>query len=199
MLIVAVAAGVTSTFGATYGGIMFAIECCTAIFLVGNLWRSFICATMVKCVYTLFVNPSGFLNTFLVLTAPGFSDCIMHGIFMGIICGWLGTFWIFLFANLKIWLSSRKGTKWEPLTNRYIWVTLVSIWIAATSYPLNNTAVGPKVILGQLFYLFRLSDVPKVWSDDYMIVNLIATFITRYFNCLLFATCPIPCGIFLPS
>lgn len=52
MMVVSVAAGVISTFGASYGGLLFSIEICTTTFLIANLWRAFVCATIVKILYT---------------------------------------------------------------------------------------------------------------------------------------------------
>lgn len=48
MLNVAVAAGVTSTFGSPLGGVMFAVELCSTIFLLSNLWKLMVCGTIVK-------------------------------------------------------------------------------------------------------------------------------------------------------
>ena len=176
---------------------MFSIECCTALFVVSNLWRSFVCATIVKIVYSLLVaNTSSDLNTFLVMDMPKFGQIILDGCFIGIICGWLGALWIYLFCKLQIW---RKNTRFTWVNNRYVWVPLVAIIISLNTYWLPNVKVGPKPLLGQLFYMFRLGDKPEIWTDEAVFSTIFLTFITRYFNCLLFATCRLPNGVFLPS
>ena len=42
----AVAVGVTCTFGAPIGGVLFAIEVSTSSFTVSNLWKSFFASTI---------------------------------------------------------------------------------------------------------------------------------------------------------
>jgi len=42
----AVAVGVTATFGAPIGGVLFAIEVSSTSFNVHNLWKSFVAATI---------------------------------------------------------------------------------------------------------------------------------------------------------
>lgn len=42
----AIAVGVTCTFGAPIGGVLFAIEVSTASFTVSNLWKSFFASTI---------------------------------------------------------------------------------------------------------------------------------------------------------
>jgi chloride channel 2 len=56
----AVAVGVTATFGAPIGGVLFAIEVSASSFSVENLWRSFFAATITillfKCTSILSKN-----------------------------------------------------------------------------------------------------------------------------------------------
>lgn len=47
MITAAVAAGITVTFGSPFGGVFFAIEVLTSnYFILGNLWKAFVCATV---------------------------------------------------------------------------------------------------------------------------------------------------------
>jgi len=55
-LTTAVAAGVVSTFGTPYGGIMFSIELCSSVYLISNLYKSFVCGAIGTFLYTLFHN-----------------------------------------------------------------------------------------------------------------------------------------------
>eukprot|EP00914_Ancora_sagittata_P032353 GHVO01065497.1.p1 GENE.GHVO01065497.1~~GHVO01065497.1.p1 ORF type:complete len:168 (+),score=32.44 GHVO01065497.1:2-505(+) len=50
MLAVAVAAGVTATFGAPMGGVLFSIEVTATYFMVRSLWKAFV--TSAVCVIT---------------------------------------------------------------------------------------------------------------------------------------------------
>lgn len=42
----AVTAGVVSTFGTPYGGIVFSIELCSAVYLISNLYKAFVCGAI---------------------------------------------------------------------------------------------------------------------------------------------------------
>jgi len=55
---VAVAVGVTATFGAPIGGVLFAIEVSAKSFTVEKLWRSFFAATIT----ILFFRVTGFMG-----------------------------------------------------------------------------------------------------------------------------------------
>jgi len=44
MLAASVAAGVTATFNAPIGGVLFSIEVTTTYYLVNDLWKAFFCA-----------------------------------------------------------------------------------------------------------------------------------------------------------
>lgn len=96
---VAVAAGVTSTFGSPLGGIVFAIELCSTIFLISNFWKLVVCATTVKVLFDFAVlqGYSSKIYTQNVEQTEVFSN-IPHYILIGIICGWLGSLWIYLFS-----------------------------------------------------------------------------------------------------
>ena len=49
----AVAVGVTATFGAPIGGVLFAIEISSTSFTVDNLWRSFFTSTITVLFFRL--------------------------------------------------------------------------------------------------------------------------------------------------
>lgn len=53
MLGVAVAAGVVSTFGTPFGGIVFSIEVTATYYMVGSLWKSFFCVTLALIFFKL--------------------------------------------------------------------------------------------------------------------------------------------------
>ena len=53
MLSAAIAVGVTMTFGAPLGGILFSLELTSHIYSLQNLWRSFYSATISVFIYKL--------------------------------------------------------------------------------------------------------------------------------------------------
>lgn len=56
----AVSAGVVSTFGTPYGGIVFSIELCTSVYLLSNLYKGFVCATIGSFLFK-YLNSFGFV------------------------------------------------------------------------------------------------------------------------------------------
>lgn len=100
-LTAAVAVGVTCTFGAPIGGVLFAIEVSTSSFTVSNLWKGFFAATC--CV--LCFKAAGKLSAAAVFSADAsyfFSGVAPVGInheqpffiLLGILNGILGTYYI---------------------------------------------------------------------------------------------------------
>lgn len=80
---------------------MFAIEICTSSFLVTNLWRAFVCSVIVKVFY-IELNKNSPLIRFVDLGRIDLisSGIIMHSVCIGLIAGWLGSMWIFLFCKV---------------------------------------------------------------------------------------------------
>lgn len=64
MLAIAVAVGVVATFGTPFGGIIFSIEVTAAFYMVGTLWKSFLCATFTLLVSRILFK-LGLVGTFL--------------------------------------------------------------------------------------------------------------------------------------
>lgn len=50
----AVAAGVANTFGTPYGGVIFSIEVTASFYMVSNLWRGFVTASISMFIHHLF-------------------------------------------------------------------------------------------------------------------------------------------------
>jgi len=197
MMIVSVAAGVVSTFGASYGGLMFSIEICTTTFLISNLWRGFICASIVKIIYIL-INSESNLEKFVDVRPQDLlsGQMIVNSLMVGLLCGWLGSFWIYCFCKLQM-LKSR--ISWT--SNRYIWVGLVAFIIASVNFFLPTSYIPAKKLLMDLFYEKDLRNLNLVIAEraDFFFILIFLTLLDRYIITLLFASCPIPNGIFLPS
>jgi len=51
---VAVAAGVVSSFGTPFGGIIFSIEVTATYYMVSSLWKAFFCATCTLVCFKMF-------------------------------------------------------------------------------------------------------------------------------------------------
>ena len=93
--------GVTSTFGAPIGGVLFAIEVSTSSFTVSNLWKAFFASTLTvlcfKSVGTLSVAAvfSADASYFYSGIAPvGINAEQPFFILLGLLCGVLGSLYI---------------------------------------------------------------------------------------------------------
>lgn len=97
----AVAVGVTATFGAPIGGVLFAIEVSTSTFTVQNLWKSFFSSTIT----VLCFKAAGLFSVAILFTADAsyfYTGNVSLGInqeqpffiVLGILCGILGSFYI---------------------------------------------------------------------------------------------------------
>lgn len=176
---------------------MFAIEICTSSFLVTNIWRAFVCSVLVKVFY-IELNKNSPLIRFVDLGKVDLisSGIIMHSVSIGLVAGWLGSLWIFLFCKVQKWKSKIPFFK-----NRYRWVSLVSIYIASTTFILPTSYMGAKQLLGNLWYERNLQSSDFGFSErtDLFFSLLFLTLISRYLITLLFAASPVPNGVFLPA
>ena len=53
ILAAAIAVGITATFGAPIGGVLFSIECSTNIYNINNLWKGLYSATIAVIIFKL--------------------------------------------------------------------------------------------------------------------------------------------------
>ena len=95
MLAAAVAAGVTATFGAPIGGVLFSIEVTATYYMVSNLWKAFFCAT---CGVFMFKALAIFGDVELFTTTRYEAIKIDHEVaffaILGILSGCTGAFFI---------------------------------------------------------------------------------------------------------
>ena len=100
-LAAAVAVGITATFGAPIGGVLFSIEVSTSTYTVTNLWKAFFASTCTILIFKAFL----YFGNFYVFDANGsyfYNPNDMVGInhelaffvFLGIFSGILGSYFI---------------------------------------------------------------------------------------------------------
>lgn len=168
MLAVGCAVGVSSTFGAPIGGVLFSIEVTATYFLVPLYWRCFFAATVSAIV-------ARFLNSWWHSDKSGSEldiSSMMHAsdvsaepsqmaayVLIGVLCGASGV----LFVNLNTqWnqLRRRHAGSWL-FRNRFAWsMLLISCW-ACVSFP-RAPWVGSYMSKGQL------QAVDELFSSDHL-------------------------------
>jgi len=89
------ASGIVSTWGTPYGGMIFSMECTSSIYIVSNLYKSFVCVMVGSFLYQALQHfeiigriPHGTMHT-------EFSSGLAHYMVFGILCGYCGVFMIF--------------------------------------------------------------------------------------------------------
>jgi len=199
LLNAAVACGVTSTFGAPYGAMVFSIELCSTVFLVSSMWKLFVTATVVKIWYDFYFWlgwNSNISAGFVYDNSQSWTN-FPHYILIGIICGWMASLWLFLFSQF---LQFKAQVPFAFVKNRYFYVFMMTIIIALLQFWLTTSWKGNKGLLNSLWAYDILSDGdPNTFPANRVWEEILATIVCRWVMIMCFATMPIPAGIALPS
>lgn len=132
----AIAVGVTCTFGAPIGGVLFAIEVSSTNFDVSNLWKSFFASTIT----VLCFKAVGLLSSASAFSADAsyfYTGQVAIGIngeqpffvVLGLICGYTGTKYIQFQLDYNTWKKANSG-KWYF---RISWVYTFTVVFIVTS------------------------------------------------------------------
>eukprot|EP00397_Hematodinium_sp_SG-2012_P029246 GEMP01030874.1.p1 GENE.GEMP01030874.1~~GEMP01030874.1.p1 ORF type:complete len:471 (+),score=92.32 GEMP01030874.1:82-1494(+) len=190
LLSMSVAAGVTATFGAPVGGILFSIEVTTTYFFVCNLWRCFVCATV--CVIALRSLQSIWVVGLFHQTdlpRPSFHE-LPFFLVLGICCGIIAGLFVRLTKFVMVYLS--KCNENSPLA---------SCWDAGYTLAVAAIAASAGIVCAPLRHadrvminsLFSTSQLPE---EHNLCVGLI---LTKLVITTLALCCAIPCGVFTPT
>jgi Voltage gated chloride channel len=152
---------------------------------------------IVKLLYTE-LNKDSPLHRFVDLGQydVGSTGLIKHAICIGLICGWLGSLWIYLLCYVE-----KLKTKIELFKTRYRWVGFVGFAVATLTFGLPISYMGTKSLLANLWYERNLLSSSLGFSErtDLFFALLFISFLVRYIVTLLFATSPVPNGVFMPA
>lgn len=95
LLTCAVASGIVSTWGTPYGGMIFAMELCSSVYLMSNLYKSFVCVMIGACLYRE-LDSIGIIDRFPKGEIKSdLSEGYAHYAILGILCGYFGSFMIY--------------------------------------------------------------------------------------------------------
>jgi len=199
LLNASVACGVCSTFGAPYGAMIFAIELCSTVFLVSNMWKLFVSATVVKTVYDLghfYGYTTNIVSNFYYDDSQAWQN-LPHFIMLGVICGWMASLWIFCFSQF---LQFKGQLPFTFVKNRYFYCFMMSIVITVLQFWRTTSWKGNKGLLISLWTHRDLDESdPMTFPVNHVWSELLLTILFRWLMIMCFATMPIPCGIALPS
>jgi H+/Cl- antiporter ClcA len=133
MYAAAIAAGVTATFGAPIGGVLFSIEVSSTYYMVSNFWKTFFCTT---CGITLFRFLANFEAVELFDMTQFDPVPINHEIILfallGVICGLIAALFIHVLTKI---IFLRVKLKLPFISDRWKWCFSVALIVGLISFP----------------------------------------------------------------
>ena len=149
MLAASVSAGVTATFGAPIGGVLFSIEATSTYYFVSNLWKTFFCAcawVMFMKFYSLFGLYPMFHKTHPMDVEHGLDYVAYLG--LGIISGIVGSVFIQVLTKL-IWLRTK--IKAPFISNRWKLWFAIGLITGICTFTITFIRIPDRKLLGMLF------------------------------------------------
>ena len=132
----AVAVGVTCTFGAPIGGVLFAIEVSSSVFTVQNLWISFFASTVTVLLFKALgkYDSQAFFTAdasyfFKAEKAIGINQEQPFFVGLGVLCGIVGTLYIQFQRKVNQW----KGRNKDFILFKINWIYTLGMCFIVTS------------------------------------------------------------------
>jgi len=199
ILTASVACGVVCTFGTPYGGVLFSVELCSSIYLISNLFKTYVCGIVAYELFQHVHQFEGFFDDYKnepLQNKKG--DSSFHFIVLGIILGYLGSFVIYVAGKL---VQLKNSSDFEVFKNRYLFIPLAAFFIAAITYFEDNFWYGNRQIMIDLFNRESLTSeqASGMWKSDHMALLLFSSFVIRAIVMFVMLCSPIPNGVFAPS
>ncbi|EFA80692.1 chloride channel protein [Heterostelium album PN500] len=192
------ALGVAATFGSPIGGVLFSIEVTGTYYLISNYWRAFFASTVGAVGIKILLSKS--TNDLLESYRTDFSSLdlatvqLLALIITGILCGLLGSLFIFMYQKIYSWKKHNKDlmNKITPY-GEVIFVALVTGILDHASAVKTMFTAHDQVNAEDL----------KIWTESLPFSNSIifACFLYIVVKLVLTAvsiTLPIPYGIYIP-
>lgn len=156
-LTAAVAVGVSCTFGAPIGGVLFAVEVSTSQFSVSNLWKAFFCSTISVLCFKFF----GRLGTAATFTADasyfyqgnqslGINVEQPFFVLLGLLCGCTGSLYIQFQKKVNQWKKRMTGKYPKCFGNPFIYTLTVTAILSSLIYFTRVMRSGDKKVIGSM-------------------------------------------------
>ena len=154
-LTAAVAVGVSCTFGAPIGGVLFAVEVSTSQFSVSNLWKAFFCSTISVLCFKFF----GSLGTAATFTADasyfyqgnrslGINVEQPFFVILGLLCGCVGSLYIQFQKKVNQWKKRMTAKYPKCFGNNFIYTLTVAFTFSSLIYFTRIMQTGDKKVIG---------------------------------------------------
>eukprot|EP00736_Rhodelphis_marinus_P009089 Rmarinus@m.8380 len=189
ILAAAAAAGVSATFGAPMGGVLFSIEVTATYFMVHNLWKA-VFAAVTGLLLTQLLRLSEFLVLFdhTTFDDDGVSLELPLFVLLGAGMGLLSS--LFIHIVVRVIFARRSSTLGQQ---RFVFTMLIGAISATLRYGIEPLQHDAKEIMNELFSSDSLSEhwsSPKLALTVFFAVNLVLTAVS--------VGLPVPCGAFTP-
>lgn len=224
MLACACALGVSSSFAAPIGGVLFAIEVTSTYFAVRNYWRGFFTAVCGAFMFRLLAVLDSSEETITALFKTNFNmdfpfdvqEFVAFG-FIGLTCGLAGALFVYTHRKIVDFSQRHAESKLNRFLakSRFIYPAIVVIFVSTLSFPKGfgmfmAGQLTQKEAVVELFSNITWSsgiETPETqeilshWKTEYssnVYVTLVIFIIVKF---LLTAVCialPIPAGAFFP-
>uniref|UniRef100_A0AC34R7L1 Chloride channel protein n=2 Tax=Panagrolaimus sp. JU765 TaxID=591449 RepID=A0AC34R7L1_9BILA len=223
MLAAGCAVGVACTFSAPVGGVLYSIEATSVYFGMRNYARCFLAATFSATVFRLLQVSINKSDTVIALYQTNFpKDCfqieeIPLFIFLGLVCGLLAAFYVYLQRNVMYFI--RRNGLMKLIYQKYwiLYPLIITFGFSAVTFPdfLGQFFAGERLFgetvrdfFGNCSWILTNSsagcsmDELGVWSNHghSPAIQVLGTFlIVSFIFVTLCSTLPVPLGAFVPS
>lgn len=219
MLAAACAVGVTATFGAPVGGVLFSIEVTTTYYMTSNYWRAFFSSVVSVVVFralnSFLAGSYGSLFTTNFDTLPYETFEIALFLLLAIICGLLAALLVRSYC-----LTLRLKKKFEdqflhsccgqyPRLLPFVYAALVACLFSLVEYPVGSfMQLTQRQAIDDMLASESLAasstathlslDFGSSWKSPSLALNLLAYAIVRFWALAISATVLVPSGIVTP-
>ncbi|KAI2656516.1 Chloride channel protein 2 [Labeo rohita] len=223
MLTVGCAVGIGCCFAAPIGGALFGLEVTSMFFVARNYWRGFLSATFGALIFRLLPVWNREEETLMALYATKYRldfpfDLREFPIFiaMGIVCGFGGAFFVYLYGKISLFVKRQKAANSFLMKNCFLYSALVSVLISTLTFPpgFGQFMAGQLTQRDSLISFFD----HRTWSnhgivadfdaDDHLaawkhpqanVFFILSIFVVmKFWMSAVSITLPIPCGSFVP-
>lgn len=196
----AVAAGMTCTFGAPFGALLFSIEVSSTYYMVSNLFKSFFCACFALIIFKI-TDLIPWLHMFFPTRFPMKIE-IDHELLLfallGILSGLFAAVFVQIMTNI---IFARFRLKIPILNDRLKWCLAVALISGLMKFPVPFLMISDYRILNHMFTLNDLETNSEgyLWAHPLTGFNLLIYVILKFILIMLAVSSPIPAGILSPS
>ncbi|KAH7462543.1 hypothetical protein KRP22_004964 [Phytophthora ramorum] len=221
VLSAACAVGVTATFGAPVGGVLFSIEVTTSYYVTSNYWRAFFSSVVGVVVFrglnSFLAGSYGSLFTTEFDALPYETFEIAFFLLLAVICGLLAAL---LVRSFRMILDLKKKFEDEYLLSwcgrfpgmvPFVYAALVAFLFSLVEYPVGSfMQLSQRQTIDDMFSTKTLTsnevstathlsiDFGSSWTSPSLTLNLFTYVLVRFWSLAISATVFVPSGIVTP-